>query len=62
MKKHRIGLVGTGGIANGAHLPGIMACPDLEIAALCDIDPEALKKPARNSVLTNPFVSLITVI
>ncbi|MCL2056245.1 MAG: Gfo/Idh/MocA family oxidoreductase [Oscillospiraceae bacterium] len=47
MKKHRIGLVGTGGIANGVHLPGIAACPDLELAALCDIDGDALKQTAQ---------------
>ena len=46
MKKHRIGLVGTGGIANGHHLPGIMDCPDLELTALCDINTDALKRTA----------------
>lgn len=44
-KKVRIGVIGTGGIANGAHLPGYSQIPDLcEIYALCDIDPAALKK------------------
>lgn len=41
---HKIGLIGTGGIANFEHLPGIAACPDLELVALCDIDPKALKE------------------
>jgi predicted dehydrogenase len=40
----RIGVIGTGGIANGAHLPGYSQIPDdVEIFALCDIDPKALK-------------------
>ena len=43
--KVRIGVIGTGGIANGAHLPGYAQIPDeCEIVALCDIDPEALRK------------------
>ena len=41
--KHRVGLVGAGGIAEWGHLPGIRDCPDLELVALCDIDPGALK-------------------
>ena len=44
-KKVRIGVIGTGGIANGAHLPGYSQIPDAcEIFAMCDIDPVALEK------------------
>lgn len=44
-KKIRVGVIGTGGIANGAHLPGYSNIPDeVEIFALCDIDPAALEK------------------
>jgi predicted dehydrogenase len=45
MKKLRIGIIGTGGIANQVHIPGYLrlADRDVEIAALCDIKPEALK-------------------
>lgn len=43
--KVRVGIIGTGGIANGAHLPGYTQIPDdVEVVALCDIDPEAIKK------------------
>ncbi len=43
-KKVRIGVIGTGGIANGAHLPGYSQIPDAcEIFAMCDIVPEALE-------------------
>ena len=46
-KKVRVGVIGTGGIANAAHLPGYAQIPDeCEIAALCDIDGEALRKTA----------------
>ena len=42
-KKVRLGVIGTGGIANGAHLPGYSQIPDeCEIYALCDIDAKAL--------------------
>ena len=38
-------MIGTGGIANGAHLPGYSRIPDeCEIFAMCDIDPKALKQ------------------
>ncbi len=43
-KKVRVGVIGTGGIANGAHLPGYSQIPDeCEIFAMCDIDPKALE-------------------
>lgn len=46
-KKVRIGVIGTGGIANGAHLPGYSQIPDeCEIFAICDIDPKALNSTA----------------
>ncbi|HLI48144.1 MAG TPA: Gfo/Idh/MocA family oxidoreductase [Chthonomonas sp.] len=47
-KKVRVGVIGTGGIANGAHLPGYANIPDeCEIVALCDINPEALQRTAQ---------------
>lgn len=39
----RVGSVGIGGISRHVHLPGIKRSPDLELVAVCDIDPEALK-------------------
>ena len=39
----RVGSVGIGGISRGVHLPGIKNSPDLELAAVCDIDPAALR-------------------
>lgn len=43
MAKIRVGSVGIGGISNGVHLPGILKSPDLELVAVCDINPERLK-------------------
>ena len=39
----RVGSVGIGGISRGVHLPGIEKSPDLQLVAVCDINPEALK-------------------
>lgn len=55
-KKVRIGVIGTGGIANGAHLPGYALIPDeCEIVALCDIDPKALEKTLQKYPVKNTF-------
>lgn len=40
MPKHKIALVGVGGIAVGQYIPQILQMPNAEIVALCDIMPE----------------------
>ena len=40
----RVGSVGLGGISSGVHLPGIRRSPDLELTALCDINPDRLRE------------------
>lgn len=49
MKKIRIGIIGTGGIAMGRHVRELLACENAEIVALCDIDSRRLEK-AREKV------------
>ena len=44
MSKLRLGLIGVGGIMNGTHIPGYLTCDDCEIVAICDINPETLKR------------------
>lgn len=39
----RVGSVGLGGIWSGVHAPGIEKSPDLQLVAVCDIDPEKLR-------------------
>lgn len=39
----RIGSVGIGAISRNVHLPGIEKSPDLQLVAVCDVDPEALR-------------------
>ncbi len=46
MKKVRIGIIGCGGIANGAHIRQLNDVKEAEIVALCDIDEEKLKNTA----------------
>ncbi|NLM76781.1 MAG: Gfo/Idh/MocA family oxidoreductase [Ruminococcaceae bacterium] len=46
MEKIRVGLVGCGGIANGAHLPPMQAADGAVVTALCDLDPQRLHTTA----------------
>ena len=46
MKKHRIGIIGCGGIANGKHMPSIHKLADCEMTAFCDIIRERAEKAA----------------
>ena len=39
----RVGSIGIGSISRGVHLPGIAKSPDLQLVAVCDINPDALK-------------------
>lgn len=42
--KLRVGIIGSGGIAEGAHAPGYKAIPDdCELVACCDVRPERAK-------------------
>ncbi|HRF61002.1 MAG TPA: Gfo/Idh/MocA family oxidoreductase [Fimbriimonadaceae bacterium] len=46
-KKLKIGLIGTGGIAVGCHMPGYASIPDqCEMVAACDVNREAATKAA----------------
>ncbi len=40
MSKVIVGVIGCGAIANGAHIPSYMNCPDAEVKYFCDIIPE----------------------
>ncbi len=45
-KKLRVGFVGSGGIAQGAHMPGWQKLPDVEIFAVCDINKQTAQAAA----------------
>ncbi len=52
----RVGSVGIGGISRGVHLPGIEKSPDLQLVAVCDIDPTLCAMPVRLMVSMKPTV------
>lgn len=43
-KKTKIGIIGTGAIAQGTHIPAYLNHPDVEIVAVCDIRKDVLDK------------------
>ncbi|MBC8065918.1 MAG: Gfo/Idh/MocA family oxidoreductase [Chlorobia bacterium] len=46
-EKLRIGIIGSGGIAQGCHMRGYATMPDLcEMVAVCDVNPETAKTAA----------------
>ena len=45
LKKLRVGIIGAGGIATGAHIPNYLKCGEkVEIIAICDV----IKEKAEN--------------
>ena len=46
-KKHKLGIVGCGGIANAKHLPAVKIVPDIEITAFCDLIIERADEAAK---------------
>lgn len=40
----KIGIIGVGGIVQGVHIPGLKAATGGKIVAICDINPDTLKK------------------
>jgi predicted dehydrogenase len=55
-KKLRVGFVGSGGIAQGAHFPGWQALSDCEIAAVADLNPDTAKAAAAKAGLPEEMV------
>ena len=59
MEKIKVGIIGCGGIANGAHIPSYMNNPTCEIKYFCDIIPEraqaAVEKYGCGKAVTDYF-------
>ncbi len=53
----RCAVIGTKNIA-GQHIPVLQALPEAEVAALCDIDPEAVNATAREFGVRQTFTSV----
>ncbi len=46
-KKLRIGIIGAGGIVRQRHLPGLLALPNVQVAAVCNARIETAKLIAK---------------
>jgi predicted dehydrogenase len=46
-KKIRVGIIGGGGIARMAHIPGYQAAPDCEVVAVCDVKKQVAVETAQ---------------
>jgi predicted dehydrogenase len=57
LKKLGIGIIGSGGIARGAHLPGYKACAErgVEVVACSDINPDVARKLADDFEIPHVF-------
>ena len=42
-KKYKVGLIGLGGIAKGSHMPAYQRMDNVELAAICDIQPHKIE-------------------
>ncbi|RKY03285.1 gfo/Idh/MocA family oxidoreductase [Candidatus Poribacteria bacterium] len=47
MKEIKVGVIGVGGIAQGAHIPNYMKIPGVKVYAVCDIIEERAKEVAK---------------
>ena len=45
-QKHKVALIGCGGIAESKHIPSLLALDNVEIKAFCDIIPERAEEAA----------------
>jgi predicted dehydrogenase len=54
-KKLGIGIIGSGGIAQGAHMPAYAALPNVEMLAVCDVSKSARESAAEKFSVPNQF-------
>jgi myo-inositol 2-dehydrogenase / D-chiro-inositol 1-dehydrogenase len=51
----RVGIVGCGALSSSMHIPAVKQIPELELVALCDINPERLAEAAVEFGVTRTF-------
>lgn len=56
-RKINVGVIGTGGMANGVHLPSLRDMEDVNIVALCDLVDERLKRTAEKFEVSRTYLS-----
>ena len=52
----RLGIIGVGGIVQGAHLPYLKECEGIKLVAICDIDEKRLNYVAEKEGIEQKFV------
>ena len=55
MKTLKVGIIGSGGIAQAVHIPGYLKLPDVQVVALCDTNPDTLKQAAEKFGVKQTF-------
>jgi len=56
-RKIRVGVLGSGGIAQGKHVPGHLGVSGVELFACCDIDEKRAKAFAARNGIRHVFTS-----
>ncbi len=51
-----VGVIGIGGVSRYVHLPGLQLCPQAEIVALCDVNPDMLQQMASKYDVAHTFI------
>ena len=54
-RKFKVGIIGAGGIASWAHLPGWKSIADVEVVAIADIDEARAQSVAKANGITHAF-------
>ncbi|MGQ9631773.1 MAG: Gfo/Idh/MocA family protein [bacterium] len=55
MNKVRVGFIGAGSMANRVHYPSLKEIPEVDLVAVCDIDPKRLKETAERYKIPKRF-------
>jgi predicted dehydrogenase len=55
VKTLKVGIIGSGGIAQAVHIPGYLKLPDVQVVALCDTNPDTLKQAAEKFGVKQTF-------
>ena len=54
-RKIRVAIYGCGRVANRVHIPNLLKLDNVEIVAICDINPQALKSTAEASNISKTY-------
>jgi len=54
-RKVRVGVIGSGGIAQAAHIPNYQKLPAVEVVAVCDVKPDVAKAAAEKFKVPHVF-------